>query len=940
MPSLEEFVQKVLPQDNWVAGVAINPITEEITHEWYGPGEPRHKFLAQWLNTKSRAGFNCYISCGSFSQRTRRGEFSAGVRAFWLDVDAGPGKPYPDAETAAGAVDQFAVLLGLPRPTIVWTGNGVHAWWIINRVLERAEWFRVAVRLKELCREHKLSTDPSRTADIASILRVPDTYNYKDPENPKEVQCDEIEPEVDADRFIVAVLGRVAHGSHQQSDLFGSDVGAKIAKIYDNNPTSSPEGIAGACQQVRAFRDAKGNVSEPLWYAHLGLLAHCVDGLEFAQAWSSGHPEYSEAATDAKFRQAREAAGPTTCQRLRELNPEGCKGCPHHITSPIVLGRPGYVAPPYVEVDEEKLPLPPHFSVTRQGTLIHHTVSKEGEAQETIISPFPIYVSALRRSITGKGFTVEFSKKEPHRDWHKFEVPAELLRGPSAMAEMARNGFFPRLASARSFGLFLEASIEHMKSLGDEGIQHEQYGWKDDMEAFLVGDTLFKSDGKVLKCPGMNEAGNRAFMFTPAPKGSLEKWSVLANTFFAPGFEAQGFSLLMPFAAPLMKFITHGQEGGAIYSMSCGSGKGKSTILSAMASVYGTLQALQIKNSDTKVAKERVVLTACNLPVIYDEWKPTSVQITQDFVSDFTIGLGKSRGTKSGVVTQAPEGWETILIFASNYSLMEHLSGTPSSEPMANRVFELDVVLPENITGDEGRSLSGDLHANRGWAGYKYLSYIVQPKVKEYINAAIAQAVHNYTKLLGASPADRYNVYIMACCAVAATLVNKMGILTFNTEALMKWALSKGTEAKVSRQEFHQDEVATLMRFIRENSDACVYASGPHNGFSACTIYQEPRKAVMMRNELHSHRLYVSNQAVRTWCGKTGASYISTVAMLEKLHIVLNRHRLTQLTAGSNLPPVKTPCWEIDTTHPMVGEATVRLVQEQKAVIKTIADTK
>jgi hypothetical protein len=52
--------------------------------------------------------------------------------------------------------------------------------------------------------------------------------------------------------------------------------------------------IVARCEQVRALRDAKGNLIEPLWHANLGVLAYTLDGDLLAHEWSSGDPRYTE----------------------------------------------------------------------------------------------------------------------------------------------------------------------------------------------------------------------------------------------------------------------------------------------------------------------------------------------------------------------------------------------------------------------------------------------------------------------------------------------------------------------------------------------------------------------------------------------------------------------------------------------------------------------
>jgi hypothetical protein len=56
----------------------------------------------------------------------------------------------------------------------------LHAYWILDGLLERDLWQETAHQLKELTHILELKADDSRTADIASVLRIPGTLNHKD----------------------------------------------------------------------------------------------------------------------------------------------------------------------------------------------------------------------------------------------------------------------------------------------------------------------------------------------------------------------------------------------------------------------------------------------------------------------------------------------------------------------------------------------------------------------------------------------------------------------------------------------------------------------------------------------------------------------------------------------------------------------------------------
>jgi hypothetical protein len=96
-----------------------------------------------------RAGAgDIYLAIASFGEgKERREEAVRCKRDFYLDLDVGPQKPFPDKRTAVLALRQFTLNSGVPFPAIlVDSGNGLHAHWPLDRDLELGEW-RKAVGL-------------------------------------------------------------------------------------------------------------------------------------------------------------------------------------------------------------------------------------------------------------------------------------------------------------------------------------------------------------------------------------------------------------------------------------------------------------------------------------------------------------------------------------------------------------------------------------------------------------------------------------------------------------------------------------------------------------------------------------------------------------------------------------------------------------------------
>lgn len=135
---------------------------------------------------KSNAGLDSFFACAEYidgNSRTAANAYGAG--AFWMDFDCGEdkaanGKGYINPEAAIEAVNKFCEVEGLPKPThIASSGGGIHAYWSLSYSIVREVWQEFSRKLKALTSANGLLVDDTRTADIASVLRIPGTYNHK-----------------------------------------------------------------------------------------------------------------------------------------------------------------------------------------------------------------------------------------------------------------------------------------------------------------------------------------------------------------------------------------------------------------------------------------------------------------------------------------------------------------------------------------------------------------------------------------------------------------------------------------------------------------------------------------------------------------------------------------------------------------------------------------
>lgn len=101
----------------------------------------------------------------------------------WIDLDA---KDFSDGmEGVRRALASYPI----PPSIVVLTAHGLHAYWLLREEHDPAELSAVSKRMAN-------ALNGDHTFDAARILRLPDTYNRKDPAHPILVTIEKLEPEL------------------------------------------------------------------------------------------------------------------------------------------------------------------------------------------------------------------------------------------------------------------------------------------------------------------------------------------------------------------------------------------------------------------------------------------------------------------------------------------------------------------------------------------------------------------------------------------------------------------------------------------------------------------------------------------------------------------------------------------------------------------------
>jgi len=265
------MLHKILPRSGYYC-VAILLPSDAFKHKFFTSIDRAQEYIER----QDELGKTVYFAQASFeTDENRKTSNVHSVRSFWLDIDCGANKPFPDQKAGFMALRDFCTTVKLPMPSVVNSGNGLYAHWTLDEDVPLNQWRAVAILLKGLTHACQFQADDSRTADASSVLRPVGAHHRKDENNPKQVKLVYEQPEVKFTDF-VTILTKAAKKNKISLDILAPPKlnSEFVADIYDG-PPSDPVLIFRKCAQIKTAAMHQTATEEPVWYAMLGLLRHC-----------------------------------------------------------------------------------------------------------------------------------------------------------------------------------------------------------------------------------------------------------------------------------------------------------------------------------------------------------------------------------------------------------------------------------------------------------------------------------------------------------------------------------------------------------------------------------------------------------------------------------------------------------------------------------------
>lgn len=883
---------------------------------------------ATWVNPQGE-------TVGKWRQRTQaNAQF---IRSFFLDLDVDAQDPdkFSSKRDALQELIAFTKKVGLPRPMVVDSGGGIHAYWPLVMEVATSEWRPVADKFKAVCLNENFKADRSLTSDQARVLRCLGGYNFRR-DAPVKLLSESSGP------YEFRIFGacfdeylsthNVTSQTHHvgpamagdQPDAFADNLGATNDPVHFDR-------ITFACGQLGAQVAARGqSIGEKLWRAGLGIAKFADTPAAAYRAISDGHPEYDEQSTITKIANWR--TGPTACEHFHLENPATCEACPHwkKITSPAQLGRTVAAAAPAVVtvVDEAgasitfTIPDPPEGYVrTLAGGVKACTEDSEGNPIFQVVCPYDLYPTTILRQ-HGDDHQIDersvWRAHLPRLGAMDMDIPQTTFSDSRRLhGHLLSKGVYLTHDQANATTKYMSAYLQVLAIQADRERLYEHLGWHSDHTAFVLSDRVLHRDGTshAHKPSRAVEVVTKGGVTTG---GTLDGWKEAMEFYNRPGYEGHRFFLYAAIGAPLFHMNDTGNKG-VLMTASGDSGRGKTTCLRACASMWGVPEHLILngnKDGSTINALYETLGTFHSLPFLWDDITERDPEEIRRFLLNISQGKGKER-MKGHEHSGLSKTWETIVLASANTDDVQRIMS--SGKEVDPHLMRLVGVEFKAINTDTESKIAADkflraINNNYGHVGPIVMKFVVshyEAVAKGYIkNVAMVDRLLNSTN----ASAERYWSATVAAAYTGAQIACKLGLLPYPYEDDLKWMVAHLARQRAVIKENTSTSIDILAEFLEQHVSHTLGVSAKMAS-NLDNVVLRPFGALLIRHEIEADIIYVARAAMMEYCTKVKASFRSIEADLESRGVILSRNAQKILGADTQYAKGQTRAWKIDASR-------------------------
>jgi len=883
---INQFYTRALPTEGVYCVADINPTTKRTRHKFVESIDD----LVKTIDSLS-ASTNVFVAMSSFKGHSRKADQASYGRSFFVDLDVGEGKGYESKEDALESLAKFVEANGLPPAITVDSGTGVHAYWFLDKNLPTEEWKVYAEKFKDLCLNNGLAIDPVVTADVARILRSPDTFNYKtNPPTPTKVIT--WHEEVSTIEDWITILGenetivdfedivnaKVPLSSEQRKAL-------KLDNFQSKFKTIAIKSLKGeGCAQIANIITNAASLDEPLWYAGLSIAQHCSDRDEAIHKISEDHPEYTRQGTERKANQTQDK--PQSCITFNNMNPGLCDSCQHFnkITNPLSLGKefiPAIVpsnTPLVMNGRMVGLPkdLYPFVYGGKEGGIYYEPPQEfddDGQSlprkKAILVCKYDLYPVRRVDSPTD-GECLEMQVHLPHDPVRNFSMPMKCLYSVNDFRDIITSQgilYNPNSQQGKYLMTYLYAWGDYLITKSKAEIMRQQMGYTEDKKAFIVGDKELTHDGQVLNSP--TNPLIRDMVKKLHTLGSYDLWKEAANKLNTPSLELQAFTMLTGLGSILMHRTS--TPGVTIALTGADSGSAKTGALRAALSMWGEPEKLGLhteKGGTTNGMVERY-LTLHNIVFGLDEVGNIEGKDLSGLVHKIATGSGKIRMQASvNAEREQKASASLIAILTSNHSLYDKIHQyKKNANGEIARFIEFTVRKPKLFydNPEAGFEIFDTFNKNYGWAGIDFVKNLYKTS-EEVVDRKFAEWSNKFKEDFGNDTTYRYYKNLITATFTAAELAIEFGIVSLDLERIYKKTIKDMINIRDNVQRVNDIDYESILG---------EYINAHQTGILAIDdnrVAMDPRTDLIIRAEIDQAKMYIEKRHFRDYLTKNGVS--------------------------------------------------------------------
>ena len=526
--------------------------------------------------------------------------------------------------------------------------------------------------------------------------------------------------------------------------------------------------------------------------------------------------------------------------------------------------------------------------------------NKEGAEVTLTIAPFEFYIMELvidNRMLTPMRTyksRVVFSDNS-YRDFD-FVVDDMYKSGLAPARILTQYGISVEPDNMDQMIKFMKTYIAKVQNELTPSFVRDHYGWYEVQDLngehhseFVVGAQTYTASG--VKVTYLDSRAQAMAEHKMTVAGTLDEWKKIPRLYRELDQKSAQLLMCASFGSVFMP-LGIGTATNVMYNFyDTVGGKGKSSLLSALASVWGDPASLPLSRTDTISAKYQQYSVYHNLPILIDEITGMKADDMANMLYDLVNGREKNRSNRAGTELQRGGSWQTITVSTSNQSVYEMLkSFREQTLATSMRVIEMRCDF-KDYTGNAEithkiDSVMTAVHGNYGLAGREFIQYIIShPEVGKYVTDSVAAFSQKYRR----NNDERFWVTGLGVALAAGRLAVQMGLLDYDIDALEDW-IGKVLlpDMRSSVKDSRQSPVSIMADFVTDNINNTLAVQSHTRqapepmlaGMPDPYVVIEPRGSLQIRRELDTNTVIFKRSALARWAESHG---ISAATLLDDL---------------------------------------------------------